>query len=818
MLTTLCVVLGGLVVPAAQAATVLPAGFVLEQLGPDIASAVGLSFVADGRIFIAQKTGQVRVIRDGVLLPAPFIDLSAEVNSSTDRGLLGIAVHPDFPRTPYVYLLYTYDPPGLPATNQYNGPDGQGARVSRLVRVTADPTNSNIASTAGGSRTVLLGANSTLANIGNPSAFDGISGGTIAWSCGQAPNYVIDCLASDSPSHSIGTLAFAADGSLLVGNGDGASYVQVDPRATRALDANSLNGKIIRIDPVTGAGRPGNPYFDAANPNSNRSKIIASGLRNPFRFTVDQTTNTVWIGDVGMGEWEEVDRLGTPYLPRDFGWPCYEGPGQQLGYRDTSTTAARCAQEYAAGSHVPPVYTYNHNGAGAAIQVGPVYRGQAYPADYAGRLFFDDFNRNTLSTLDTTTNLPTQRATELISGGGPVQLIAGPDGNLYVVGFNYSGLGKVLRLRYTAAGNFPPAARIAADPTAGSTVPMTVHFAGGGSTDPNGDALTYSWNFGDGTTSTQPTVDHVYAARGSYTASLTVRDPAGATDTTSVPIKVGVQAPVLTINEPTSARQYSEGEQIAFRGTAIDAEQGDLSASIRWSLSIRHNQHEHPDEFTANGATGSFTVVPHADSSSLRLCASVTDADALTVSSCVDLQPRKTAVTVTSAPVGVPMQYDEIQRATPITTQSIVNATRTLSAPRSAVIGGQWYGFRSWSDGGAISHDIRIGSTALSYTATYAPATTACTGAPGVYLYSGRSYTGTCVRVVFEVPDLTYTGIGDNAASSVRLVGGAKAVLYADRNFTGVSDSLRGRTELPNLGSIRIGDDNLSSLRVSMPA
>ena len=104
----------------------------------------------------------VRVVQDGQLLPDPFIDLSNEVNDSADRGLLGIAVHPNWPNTPYVYLAYTYDPPEVKDRNP------SGARVSRVLRLSADPNNLNVA--LPGSGLVIVGTNSTAEHIGNPDA------------------------------------------------------------------------------------------------------------------------------------------------------------------------------------------------------------------------------------------------------------------------------------------------------------------------------------------------------------------------------------------------------------------------------------------------------------------------------------------------------------------------------------------------------------------------------------------------------------------------------------------------------------------------
>jgi glucose/arabinose dehydrogenase len=185
------------------------------------------------------------------------------------------------------------------------------------MRVSASAANSNVADVA--SAAILMGTNSTYQYIGdvnsttvvaNPSCFDQTS---------QTP--VQDCIPSDSPSHSIGTVTFSPDGSaLFVGTGDGAHFNFTDKRALRSLQLNSMAGKIFRIDPITGQGLPSNPFYDG-DPNSNRSKVYNLGLRNPFRFTIHPQTGIPYIGDVGWNSWEEINTG----IGKNFGWPCYEG-------------------------------------------------------------------------------------------------------------------------------------------------------------------------------------------------------------------------------------------------------------------------------------------------------------------------------------------------------------------------------------------------------------------------------------------------------------------------------------------------------------
>lgn len=315
-----------------------------------------LDWTPDGRyMLVAQKNGVVRVIDNGVLQSTPLVDLSSEVNDTRDRGLLGLAIHPDFSNTPYVYLLYTYDPPETIGNTGLAGPDGRGNRPSRMVRLTVDPTTM-IADPS--SLVVLAGTNSTWEytsqpgsnSTGNTSILPSgiVNGTTITAPADQidigtqdndprGPNdtdiqnqNIRDYLATDSESHTIGDLEFGPDGYLYLSNGDGTSYNFTDPRGVRVQDINNLSGKVLRLDPITGEGITTNPFFNG-DANSNQSKVFYSGLRNPYRFTFDPITDLPVIGDVGWTAWEEIN---TGPAGSNFGWPYLEGPDRTGGYQD----------------------------------------------------------------------------------------------------------------------------------------------------------------------------------------------------------------------------------------------------------------------------------------------------------------------------------------------------------------------------------------------------------------------------------------------------------------------------------------------------
>lgn len=353
----------------AQGGFNLPYGFIQEGVTVGLNLPTSFALAPDGRIFIAEKAGRVRVFHNGELLSDPFIDITTEVNDAADRGLMGIAVDPAWPRRPYVYLAFVYDPPEIKDRNP------GGARVSRVVRLSADVANLNVA--VPGSGVVLVGTNSTAAHVGNPD-----QGDAEPFSCldgGGQP--VRDCIATEGTAHTINMLKFGPEGALYVSVGDGI----VNSRGNaRALDINSLNGKILRVDPDTGGGLPSNPFFDG-DPSSNRSKVFASGLRNPFRFTVDPRNGRVIVGEVGNEKWEEIN-IGGPGA--NFGWPCYEGP-------EEAATYANC-DAFRSGEWkvTHGVLSYPHTTKpqrGAAIG-GDLYLGRTFPAIYRGAYFYHDFN------------------------------------------------------------------------------------------------------------------------------------------------------------------------------------------------------------------------------------------------------------------------------------------------------------------------------------------------------------------------------------------------------------------------------------------
>jgi glucose/arabinose dehydrogenase len=223
-----------------------------------------------GRIFVVQQGGQIRIVRDGALVAAPFLDISDRITSGGERGLLGLAFHPDYPTDPRLFVNYT---------------DANGD--TRVSSFTVDPSR--------------------------PDEAD--------------PNSEVKILHIAQPyaNHNGGALVFGPDGFLYISTGDGGSGG--DPHGN-GQSLKTLLGKILRIDVnhaepnLAYAIPPDNPFVGTADA---LPEIFLFGLRNPWRISFDRATGDLWIGDVGQSAWEEVDVARAGSSRENYGWNTMEG-------------------------------------------------------------------------------------------------------------------------------------------------------------------------------------------------------------------------------------------------------------------------------------------------------------------------------------------------------------------------------------------------------------------------------------------------------------------------------------------------------------
>jgi glucose/arabinose dehydrogenase len=498
---------------------------------------------------------------------------------------------------------------------------------------------------------------------------------------GLTAERVLFDLAIQADVHAMTGIVVDVDGTLWVSVGDAADFRVVDPLALRALDLDVGYGKILHVNP-DGSGVSSNPFYDAAAPSSWRSRVYASGFRSPFRLSLDPATGAPIVGDVGWRTWEEVDlvRPGANY-----GWPCWEGDSRTPGYSDM----AACAGV----PNTPPLWTYRHGAAGTSITGGIVYTGSSYPQAYRGAYFFGDYSSQRVYTLryDEQGRLVQQPEVDGFGSGNgrPVAFAAAENGDIVYADIGGSTLKRLVYL----PGNRPPTAQAE---TGGDPATLTVTFDGSASTDVDGDALTYRWDFGDGATGTGVRVSHTYAAPGTtpLTASLTVTDAQGATGTSAFTVVPADHVPVVTLTAPPPGTEFAVGEVVRLSASATDVEDGPLP--VTWSVVAVHCStgvcHEHPGEsFPGPDYARPFT--DHGDETYLEIRASAVDSIGQRSTQVFTAEPRLRQLTVGATPPSAVIVNGEARASTLVT----VGARVSVSAPAVAADGVAT--FERWTDG-----------------------------------------------------------------------------------------------------------------------
>lgn len=241
----------------------------LQQISTTFSSPIEMANAGDSRMFVVERAGVIKIVNsDGTVNATPFLDISGIVLSGGERGLLGLAFHPQYATNGYFYVYYN-----------------ASATVTRVARYSRSTTDTNVANPSSAL---------TILNMNQPNA-----------------------------NHNGGCLRFGPDGYLYIGKGDGGG---AGDTSNNAQNVNSLLGKILRIDINNGSpySSPATNAFPGAIAGAD--EIWATGMRNPWKFSFDTVTGDLWIADVGQNAVEEINKVaaGTP-AGLNFGWRCYEG-------------------------------------------------------------------------------------------------------------------------------------------------------------------------------------------------------------------------------------------------------------------------------------------------------------------------------------------------------------------------------------------------------------------------------------------------------------------------------------------------------------
>ncbi|MDH2425291.1 carbohydrate-binding protein [Sphaerisporangium sp. TRM90804] len=688
---------------------------------------------------VLPNRGVLHTSRDGVIrytdvLGNTKVALTIPVYTSDEEGLQSIKADPNFASNRWVYVYYA--PPlstpggGAPATGTpaqfapFNG-------VNRLARYTVNADHT-------------LNAASQVTILDVP---------TSRGMC----------------CHVGGDIDFDAAGNLYLSTGDDTNpfdsggYTPIDERTDRnpAFDAqrtsgntNDLRGKVLRIKPSAAGGYtiPSGNMFPAGTANT-RPEIYAMGFRNPFRMSVDKATGAVYLGDYGPDSgtasptrgpaasvsferitqpgfygWPYCSQFNVPYV--DFTFPsgpsgsafnCTGGPVNN-SRNNTGLTqlppsraawlpygAGQDRSELCCGSLSPMggvVYNYD---AALASDV-------KFPASMSGRVFLGEFGRRWIKTATVASGggVGTIEAFPAYTGTQVMDMEFGPDGALYVLDYGTGWFGgdansAVYRIEYNTGTGRAPIPVINATPRAGNA-PLAVQFSSAGTNDPDGDPITYAWDFtsNGSTDSTAANPSFTYTANGTYTATLTVSDNTGRSATASISVSVG--QPTVTLNLPLNGRVFSFGDAIPFQISVTDPNASTIDCSrVKITYILGHDSHGHALS-SATGCSGTIQTTVDGEHDANANIFGVFDAEYTPVGS-------STAV---HAPQAV--LQPRIRQAEHYSAQQGVTVVAKPSANGGNAVGyienGDWISFTPYNLSGVTSFSARVASGGAGGTLT----------------------------------------------------------------------------------------------------
>ena len=581
-----------------------------------------------GNVYVVELAGKVKYYNSatGAIRTVGTIP----VHRGNENGLLGIALDPNFATNKWMYLFYS-------------APTPEEQHVSRF--------------TVGENGNIDMASEKVLLKIPHQRIVCCHSAGSLTF----GPGGLLHISTGDDTEHSQSQGYNPIDDDVLrnnPGSNDDADRAY-DARRTSG-NTNDLRGKILRIKPESDGTYTipaGNLFpMGLSDPLKTKPEIYTMGHRNPFRIQVDQETGWVYNGEVGpdaggenanrgprgydeLNQIRQAGNMGWPYCIadnkayRDWTFPsgpagetfdCAGGPNNTSNYNTglAKTPPATSAllwwsyTPYPAGFPWANAPTAIPTGSGRTAIAGPTYHfneaittDTKLPSYYDDQVFFADWSRDWISTMRLDASGKPAEIREFMPNADfrhPQDIEMGPDGRLYVLewgrDFNYAGSGinpdsGLYRIDYVK-GSRTPVAKASSDKDSGVT-PLTVKFSSEGSEDPDGDTLTYEWDFGDGSAkSTAANPTHTFTASGTFTVQLKVTDTSGKSSSSSVVVTVGNTRPTVTLDIPQGG-VYGWGDEIAYKVTVTDPEDGNIDCSkVVVSPGIFHdeggNAHVHP--------------------------------------------------------------------------------------------------------------------------------------------------------------------------------------------------------------------------------
>jgi type 1 glutamine amidotransferase/glucose/arabinose dehydrogenase/PKD repeat protein len=603
---------------------------------------MGIAPLPQGRVLMTERKGRV-MLHD----PATGLNTVAaklDVYQHDEEGVQSIAIDPNFKSNKWVYIYHSLptgntpvDDPATPTVNEgdapFTGTAADFAKFKGIVRL---------------SRYKMQG--------------DKINLGTEQQILDVPVDRGLCC-------HVGGHIDFDSQGNLYLSTGDDTNpfesdgYAPIDDRPGRnpgfdarrsAGNTNDLRGKVLRIKPKAGGGYeiPAGNLFPAGAPNT-KPEIYLMGLRNPFRIAINKDNDDLYVGDYspdanapdpergpdGKGKWFVARG------PGNYGWPYCAT--DQLPYQDydfgteTSSGAFNCAKPindspYNTGlRELPPTkhpdvwYGYGASAefpelgtGGIGPMAGPAYQYKAnsssrikWPQYYDNVPLFYEWTRDWVKEMrldDSGKLLKINPVLPSFTFDNPMDIEFGEDGALYTLEYGTGYFvtlpeAQLARIDYVR-GNRTPIVKASGEPTDSPTAPLEVHFSSAGTNDPDGDRLTYQWDFdADGTfDSTERNPTHVFEEEGVYNATLKVTDRTGRSASAEVQIVVGNERPTIEFVKPVAGQPFHFGDTVQVEVKVTDDQEVDCT-KVQLSYILGHDSHGHPISSTT-GCTGQFVT------------------------------------------------------------------------------------------------------------------------------------------------------------------------------------------------------------------